>query len=115
MKLIEIAKFTHDVAGMAAFYRNLLGAEPVAESPDMAIFMTGETKIFIHKLYKQGPDDLKPENHIAFEVEDVDQTCASLQVQGVGLEIPPRDYYWGRSAYLRDPDSSLIEITRSQK
>jgi catechol 2,3-dioxygenase-like lactoylglutathione lyase family enzyme len=115
MKLIEIAKFTADVAGMAAFYCQLLGAEPVVESPDMAIFVTGETKIFIHKLYEPGPDDLKPENHMAFEVADVDQTCANLQARGITMEIPPRDYYWGRSAYLRDPDGSLIEITKSPK
>jgi catechol 2,3-dioxygenase-like lactoylglutathione lyase family enzyme len=113
MKLIEIAKFTDNVAEMAAFYRRLLGSEPVAESPDMAIFMVGETKVFIHKTYEQGPDDLPPENHIAFAVEDVDAACAQLQTQGLTLEISPRDYYWGRSAYLRDPDGHLIEIARS--
>jgi len=75
MKLIEIAKFTDNVSGMAAFYRQLLGVEPVAESPDMAIFLNGETKIFIHKMYEQGVDDLKPENHIAFAVDNVDKKC----------------------------------------
>lgn len=113
MKLIEIAKFTNNVAEMAVFYRRLLGAEPVAESPDMAIFMNGETKIFIHKLYEQGPDDLPPENHIAFAVNDVDAKCAELEKQGLKMEIPPKDYYWSRSAYLRDPDGRLIEITHS--
>lgn len=113
MKLIEIAKFTDNVAGMAAFYRQLLGAEPVAESPDMAIFMSGETKVFIHKMYQPGEGDLKPENHIAFEAEDVDEKCAELQAHGLTVENPPRDYYWGRSAYLRDPDGNLIEITKA--
>ncbi len=114
MKLIEIAKFTDNVSAMAAFYRRLLGSEPVAESPDMAIFMVGETKIFIHKTYEQVPDDLPPENHIAFAVENVDATCAQLQAQGLTLEISPRDFYWGRSAYLRDPDGQLIEITTAK-
>jgi catechol 2,3-dioxygenase-like lactoylglutathione lyase family enzyme len=115
MKLIEIAKFTDDVAGMTAFYRHLLGAEPIAESHDMAIFMSGETKIFIHQMYQPGEDDLQPENHIAFEVEDVDEKCAELQAHKLTLEVSPRDYYWGRSAYLRDPDGNLIEITKTQK
>ncbi len=114
MKLIEIAKFTDHVAEVSAFYRNLLGVDPVAESPDMAIFMNGDTKIFIHKLYEQGAEDLPPENHIAFAVEDVDQTCSKLQAHGLTVEVPPKDYYWGRSAYLRDPDGQLIEITKSQ-
>jgi len=111
MKLTEIAKFTNNVAGMFAFYRRLLGTEPVAESPDMAIFMSAETKIFIHKLYRQGADDLPPENHIAFTVDDVDKTCAVLQSQGLTVDTPPKDYYWGRFAYLHDPDGQLIEIT----
>jgi hypothetical protein len=31
--------------------------------------------------------------------------------QGLTLEVAPKDYYWGRSAYLRDPDRHLVEIT----
>ncbi|NJN80195.1 MAG: VOC family protein [Anaerolineales bacterium] len=114
MKLIEIAKFTNNVSELSTFYRTLLNAEPVTESLDMAIFMAGETKIFIHKMYQQGADDLPPENHIAFAVDDVDKTCDDLQKQGLKIEILPKDYYWSRSAYLRDPDGQLIEITKSQ-
>ncbi|NOT04758.1 MAG: VOC family protein [Anaerolineales bacterium] len=113
MKLIEIAKFTNNVAGMSAFYRNLLDTEPVAQSADMAIFMSGETKIFIHKLYEQSPDELPPEDHIAFAVDNMDAHCLELEKQGFKIEVPPRDYYWGRSAYLRDPDGYLIEIAQS--
>ena len=114
MKLIEIAKFTNNVAEMSAFYKRLLNAEPVAESPDMAIYISGDTKIFIHKLYKPAESDLPPENHIAFAVENVQNTCEQLQKQGLTIEFPPKDYYWGKSAYLRDPDGQLIEITKSQ-
>ncbi len=113
MKLIEIAKFTHNVADMTNFYRNLLGVEPAAESADMAIFMSGETKIFIHKLYEQAPDELPPEDHIAFAVDDIDAYCLELERQGFKIEVPPREYYWGRSAYLRDPDGNLIELARA--
>lgn len=113
MKLTEIAKFTNNVSEMSAFYKQLLNAEPIAESPDMAIYMSGDTKIFIHKLYEPTGDDLPPENHIAFAVEDVDKVCEELQKQGLKIEIQAKDYYWGRSAYLRDPDDQLIEITKS--
>lgn len=111
MELNELAYFTDDVAAMSAFYRRLLGSAPVAESPDMAIFMSGSTKIFIHKRYEAGPDDLPPENHVAFAVEDVDAACEALVAQGLTMEVAPADYYWARSAYLRDPDGHLIEIT----
>ena len=26
------------------------------------------------------------------------------------VEIPPQEYYWGYSAYLRDPDGQMIEL-----
>jgi catechol 2,3-dioxygenase-like lactoylglutathione lyase family enzyme len=111
MKLVELAFFTGNVAHMSDYYRTLLGAEPVAASEDMAIFMSDETKIFIHKTYPPSEGELPPENHTAFAVEDIDETCATLVQQGLTLEVPPKDYYWGRSAYLRDPDGHLIEIT----
>ena len=66
MKLHELAYFTDNVQGMADFYRALFGAEPVAESDDMAIFMSGGTKIFIHRNYLPTEGDLPPNNHIAF-------------------------------------------------
>ena len=115
MKLIELAYFTENVQAMSDFYRSLLGDEPVANSDDMAIFMNGETKIFIHRKYPASEGELPPENHIAFAVdaEPVDAVCEALVKQGLSLEVPPKDYYWGRSAYLRDPDGHLVEITKT--
>jgi len=112
LKLHELAYFTDNVQEMADFYRTLLGAEPVAQSDDMAIFMSGGTRIFIHRNYPPTEGDLRPSNHIAFAAEDVDAACAALTQQGLSLEVSPKDYYWGRSAYLRDPDGHQVEITK---
>jgi catechol 2,3-dioxygenase-like lactoylglutathione lyase family enzyme len=114
-KLVEIARFVEDVDRTAAFYERLLEAEPVARSEGMAIFMLGETKLFLHQTYQPGEGELPPENHLAFEVEDLDQTCLELTASGLTIELPPDDYYWGRSAYLRDPDGQLIELTESNQ
>jgi catechol 2,3-dioxygenase-like lactoylglutathione lyase family enzyme len=32
---------------------------------------------------------------------------------GLRLLVEPRDYPWGRSAYLRDPDGRLVELAQS--
>ena len=113
MKLHELAYFTDNVKRMADFYRGLLGAEAVAQSDDMAIFLSGGTKIFIHRNYPPSEGDLPPNNHVAFAVDDVDAVCDNLTKQGLTIEIPPKDYYWGRSAYLRDPDGHQVEITKA--
>ena len=80
----------------------------------MAIFMSGDIKIFIHKTYTPVPGELPAENHRAFAVEDIDAACRKLQEQGIQADFPPKDYYWGRSAYLRDPDGNLIELIQSR-
>ena len=115
MKLAEIAFFTENVSRMTDFYRRLFGVEPVASSESMAIFFAGETKLFIHHKYAPKDGELLPENHHAFKVEDVDTVCNQLLGQGLMLEVPPQDFYWGRSAYLRDPDGHQIELTEVEK
>ncbi len=115
MKLTEIARFTDRVDEMAAFYQQLLGVEPVARSEGMAIFMLGETKLFLHRSYTPGEGELPPENHMAFTVEDVDAVCQALVEAGLEIEVPPKEYYWGYSAYLRDPDGAMIELIAAEQ
>lgn len=45
--------------------------------------------------------------HLAFEVDDIYQTCARLQSGGVTINRPPRD---GRMAFVRSPDGISIEL-----
>lgn len=113
MKLVEITYFTGNLEGMIDFYRKLFSTQPVAQSDGMAIFLVEGTKIFLHKTYPVEPGGLPPENHKAFQVENVNQACEHLVNLGVRLEVEPTDYYWGRSAYLRDPDGHLVELNQA--
>jgi catechol 2,3-dioxygenase-like lactoylglutathione lyase family enzyme len=115
MKLAEVAFFTDNVPQMTDFYRRLLGVEPVAHSKTMAVFFANETKLFIHYKYVPKNGEMPPENHHAFTVKNLDTTCEELMKLGLLLEIPPQDFYWGRSAYLRDPDGHQIEIMQMEK
>ena len=92
MQISELAYFTDKVSEMAAFYKALFGSEPVAESEDMAIFMNNGVKVFIHRSYVPGPEDLPPENHTAYTVGDLDAAVKHLAGQGLKLEVPPRDF-----------------------
>lgn len=110
MQLVEIALFSDDVPALAQFYERLLGSPPAHRGEGIAVFRLGPVQILIHRRYAPGPDELPPENHVAFDVPDLDAAVARLSAAGVTVEHPPRDYDWGRSAYLRDPDGGLIEL-----
>ncbi|MEE7625747.1 VOC family protein [Methylobacter sp. Wu8] len=45
--------------------------------------------------------------HLAFEVDDVYQTCQKLMDAGVVINRPPRD---GHMAFIRSPDKISIEL-----
>jgi catechol 2,3-dioxygenase-like lactoylglutathione lyase family enzyme len=101
--LSEIALFTDDVDGLIDFYRRLLDREPTASWPGGATFDLDGTTMLIH--LKGEPVEGMPPNtdHFALRVSDVDADAARL-----GTEA--RDYDWGRSAYLHDPDGRLVEL-----
>lgn len=111
--LAEIALFTDDVEGVAAFYRELVGAPPVAEWPGGALFAVGDGKLLVHERAGAMADGPPNEDHFAIAVEDLDAACAALSEGGLKLLVEPRDYPWGRSAYLRDPDGRLVELGQS--
>ena len=45
--------------------------------------------------------------HLAFEVDNIYETCHSLMNAGVTINRPPRD---GRMAFVRSPDNISIEL-----
>ena len=45
--------------------------------------------------------------HLAFEVDNIYDTCSSLMKAGVTINRPPRD---GRMAFIRSPDNISIEL-----
>jgi catechol 2,3-dioxygenase-like lactoylglutathione lyase family enzyme len=111
--VVEVAYFTDQLEAMTAFYQQVLESEPVEKSEGMTVFQSGTTKIFLHALYQPGENDLPPVNHLAVAVKDVDQACQKLSESGLAVEIAPKDFYWGRSAYLRDPDGHQVELAQT--
>ena len=45
--------------------------------------------------------------HLAFQVEDIYETCRRLQSGGVAILRPPRD---GRMAFVKSPDGHSVEL-----
>ena len=48
--------------------------------------------------------------HLAYEVDDIYETCERLMNNGVTINRPPRD---GRMAFVRSPDNISVELLQS--
>lgn len=48
--------------------------------------------------------------HLAFQVDDIYQTCSKLMAAGIEINRPPRD---GRMAFVKSPDGISIELLQN--
>jgi len=104
----EVALFTDDVLSLSAFYEQLLGRPPDSTSESHASFSLGEAVLFIHLAGGESPAGAPSGDHIAFAL---DQENAVERARAAGVEVVgPREFYWGRSAYLEDPEGRVIEL-----
>jgi catechol 2,3-dioxygenase-like lactoylglutathione lyase family enzyme len=110
---VEIALFTDDVATVRRFYELLLGGAPESEWAGGAIFAAGDVKVLVHERAEPPAGGPANEDHFAVGVPDVDRACDELHAEGLELLVEPRDYPWGRSAYLRDPDGRMVELSQT--
>ncbi|MFG0332767.1 MAG: VOC family protein [Maioricimonas sp. JB049] len=110
MRLVEIARFVEDVAAQTHFYRDILGRGPEQAGDGMAEFDLDGVTLRVH--LKSPPAEGMPpaEDHLAFEVDELDAAIAVMQAAGHRIEMLPATYPWGRSAYLRDPEGRLVEL-----
>lgn len=108
-RVAEVALFTEDVSGLTAFYERLLGQPPDSRSDSHASFELGETTLFIHVAGDGADHEGAPNrDHVAFAL---DQDAAADRARAAGTEVVgPKEFYWGRSAYLRDPDGRAVEL-----
>ncbi len=53
------------------------------------------------------PSDGRHFGHLAYEVDNIYETCAHLAANGVVINRPPRE---GRMAFVRSPDNISIEL-----
>lgn len=63
--------------------------------------------------YNWEPEKYKSERnfgHIAYQVENIYETCQKLMAAGVTINRPPRD---GRMAFIKSPDNISIELLQA--
>jgi lactoylglutathione lyase len=117
MKFLHSMIRISDVEQSLDFFVNKLGLietkrTDVPEGKFTLIFLAaavGEAEIELTHNWGSDEDYDSGRNfgHLAFEVDDIYQTCKSLQDNGVVINRPPR---CGRMAFIKSPDNISIEL-----
>jgi len=116
MKVVEIALFTSDVPQLRGFFEGLLGQKPTYAGEDVTTFDLGGITLLLHKKGETTQPDYPPHmDHIAFGVRDVEQAVRAREHGGVVPAFGPRRYEWGYSAYYRDFEGRLWELTSGEE
>ena len=99
------------------FYCNKLGLKKVRESVSekgryTLVFLAADEnpEAQVELTYNWDPEEYtggRNFGHLAYEVDNIYDTCQKLMDAGVTINRPPRD---GRMAFIRSPDNISIEL-----
>ena len=106
-----------DLEASLDFYCNKLGLTEVRRMDHEAgrftlVFVApkGQEDCALELTYNWDPEEYgegRNFGHVAYEVDDIYDTCQRLADAGVTINRPPRD---GRMAFIRSPDNISIEL-----
>jgi len=96
--------------GAKAFYRDVLGLEPVMDLGWILTFASDVPTTPQISVAREGGAGT-PVPHISVEVDDVDAVYARAQAFGSEIVLDLRDEDWGvRRFYVRDPAGKILNI-----
>jgi lactoylglutathione lyase len=125
VNLTHVRLLVADVARSAAFYRDILGLEPVVDAGVYVEFVAGNVRLGIYGRGMQAdrigtgsrPASAEQQDPfmLTFDVGDVDAVYKELRDRGATFEDEPHDQpeAFLRAVHLRDPDGNLIELNHS--
>lgn len=117
MKYLHTMVRISDLDESLDFYCNKLGLKELRRRVDDAgrytlIFLSapGDEDALLELTYNWDPEPYgegRNFGHLAYQVDNIYDTCQKLMDAGVTINRPPRD---GRMAFVRSPDNVSIEL-----
>ena len=122
MKYLHTMVRVSDLEKSLDFYCNKLGLEnlgrfDIEEGRFSLVFLAapGQKDAQVELTWNWDKDELgegRNFGHLAYQVDDIYETCDRLMQAGVTINRPPRD---GRMAFVRSPDNVSIELLQAGK
>jgi predicted enzyme related to lactoylglutathione lyase len=120
VELVQARLVTDDVAGLAAFYAGLVGAQVPLNEYYVEVPAGPMTVGFSKRRFTEycaaaaacpGPARPPCEVILDFLVGDVDAEYPRIAALGVGWVLPPTTQPWGsRSMIFNDPEGNLVNV-----
>ena len=79
--------WTNDMDRAVAFYRDVIGLNVHAQSPNWSELTLGDSTVALH----QGMNESFRMTGLSFEVDDIDEACRAIETAGGSIVHPPRD------------------------
>lgn len=123
--VLETILYAQDLDAAEAFYRDVLGLEPVSKQPGRQVFYRLKSQMLLifnpdatvepptpDVKLPVPPHGAKGQGHLCFAAtaEEISLWRAHLEAKGVAIEA---DFEWpggGRSIYFRDPAGNALEF-----
>jgi catechol 2,3-dioxygenase-like lactoylglutathione lyase family enzyme len=102
-------------ARSAAFYRDLLGCEPIEQSDTFAMFPLREGAalgLWSRHTIEPAATATGGATEICFVDADVDAAHADWHARGLAIAQPPTDMDFGRTFVALDPDGHRLRVFR---
>jgi lactoylglutathione lyase len=120
MKYLHTMVRVSDLEASLDFYCNKLGLKELRRHENAGgrftlVFLSapGDTEAQVELTFNWDPEKYsggRNFGHLAYEVENIYETCQRLMDGGVTINRPPRD---GRMAFVRSPDEVSIELLQA--
>jgi lactoylglutathione lyase len=120
MKYLHTMVRVTDLEASLDFYCKKLGLKELSRTVNEGgrftlVFLAapGNDEAQVELTYNWDPEKLaggRNFGHLAYEVENIYDTCQKLQDAGVTINRPPRD---GRMAFVRSPDEISVELLQA--
>ena len=117
MKYLHTMVRVMDIEQSLRFYRDALGLELLSRRDYLPgrftlVFLAapGDCAAQVELTHNWDPETYtggRNFGHLAYEVDDIYQTCRRLMEHGVTINRPPRD---GHMAFVRSPDNISVEL-----
>ncbi|MEY2418585.1 MAG: hypothetical protein QOG90_1265 [Actinomycetota bacterium] len=109
---------TDDVAGVAAFYRDVIGVSLEPGDDEATHYETyagewGGADFFFFAIQPLGAGGVTTGVELGFEVTDLDTTHERIAATGARVIEPPVEKPWGRAATYMDPAGNLVQLNEA--